>query len=613
MKPEMNVESGEAAAAAAVFYVPIEDNLLELPPAKATLTKFPPGVPILYTDTSIDPLEVSRGVVESVFIDLSPEKSTRDYFYRVSLQNVKTLMVGETQLQWAPGATVWMKPLQRKKDIEWEVGTVVGSYQETCNAEPEFSIRMGEKGFFHGVNGDCLRYRQPESDLPAMKTETIVASVLPQETSVLAEPKARSEGALESPTSVVDSLHTAIQQSLLSQTDPPPLTNSSLRQSIAAKNRALSQAKRLSPSNESLLSRTDPLPLANSSSPQSIAGKNRALSQAKRLSPSNEHVAEVNASASDFEDKHVPRPKKAKVVNAHSHEESKIDHNSIIPKIPSQFSATPASNPMAYKTPSTKVSLDAPIPRKASVTGSRVNQGDPIHYGDYKESQVPAMTPIQPAYEHSQPVRNAADYASSVDSLEGNNCKVVIKVPSFANSIAVREAIIGEGGRNHKRLLRETQSRRISLMGHNMQPPCMQVEVITDSDNIDDAREIIEDAIISTVSVDERPRMLYYLAKDNEYGASGGPARYQRSPSDPQEWRWLAVIETPPGFERLTGLFMDKNAKALKQIIAQSGVMVINISNGLPKYVYILAEDPDMVNHAADLVKGRIQWTMKNS
>ncbi len=438
MKPEMNVESGEAAAAAAVFYVPIEDNLLELPPAKATLTKFPPGVPILYTDTSIDPLEVSRGVVESVFIDLSPEKSTRDYFYRVSLQNVKTLMVGETQLQWAPGATVWMKPLQRKKDIEWEVGTVVGSYQETCNAEPEFSIRMGEKGFFHGVNGDCLRYRQPESDLPAMKTETIVASVLPQETSVLAEPKARSEGALESPTSVVDSLHTAIQQSLLSRTDPPPLTNSSLLQSIAAKNRALSQAKRLSPSNESLLSRTDPLPLANSSSPQSIAGKSRALSQAKRLSPSNEHVAEVNASASDFEDKHVPRPKKAKVVNAHSHEESKIDHNSIISKIPSQFSATPASIPMAYKTPSTKVSLDAPIPRKASVTGSRVNQGDPIHYGDYKESQVPAMTPIQPAYEHSQPVRNAADYASSVDSLEGNNCKVVIKVPSFANSIAVR-------------------------------------------------------------------------------------------------------------------------------------------------------------------------------
>lgn len=30
----MNVESGEAAAAAAVFYVPIEDNLLELPASK---------------------------------------------------------------------------------------------------------------------------------------------------------------------------------------------------------------------------------------------------------------------------------------------------------------------------------------------------------------------------------------------------------------------------------------------------------------------------------------------------------------------------------------------------------------------------------------------------
>ena len=174
------------------------------------------------------------------------------------------------------------------------------------------------------------------------------------------------------------------------------------------------------------------------------------------------------------------------------------------------------------------------------------------------------------------------------------------------------EAIIGTGGKEHKRLLRETRSRRIVLKGHNMQPPCMQVEVITDPDNIDDAREIIEDAIISTVSVDERPRMLYNLAKENEYGASDGPARYQRSPRDSQEWIWLAVLETPPGFERLTGLFMDKNAKALKQIIAQSGVYLINLSNGLPKYIYIISNDPDMTNYAAKLVEGRIQWTMRN-
>lgn len=143
-----------------------------------------------------------------------------------------------------------------------------------------------------------------------------------------------------------------------------------------------------------------------------------------------------------------------------------------------------------------------------------------------------------------------------------------------------------------------------------MLPPCMHVEVITDADNIDDAREIIEDAIISTVSVDERPRMLYYLAKENEYGSSDGPARYQRSPRDPQEWLWLAVLETPPGFERLTGLFMDKGAKALKSIIAQSGVKIVNISDGLPKYIYTVSDDPDMVNRAAELVKRRIQWTM---
>ena len=76
MKPETNIERAEAGVAADVFYtyVPIEDNLLELPPTKATLAKFPPGAPVLYTNLSIDPLEVSRGLVESVFIDLSPGK-----------------------------------------------------------------------------------------------------------------------------------------------------------------------------------------------------------------------------------------------------------------------------------------------------------------------------------------------------------------------------------------------------------------------------------------------------------------------------------------------------------------------------------------------------------
>ena len=311
------------------------------------------------------------------------------------------IIAGETQLQWAPSATVWIKPLQGDKDIEWKAGTVVGSYQETPNALPEYSVRMAEKGFYHGVNGDCLCYRQPESDPPAIKTDTTVISGLTQETSVLAEPKARSESAFESPTSVVDSLPPAIKQTLLSRTDPPPLANSSSAQSNAVE-------------------------IVSSSS----------FSGSKRSSPSNEQVAEAKASTCDGANQNVPPPKKPKVADTHSHQESKSNRNSLISENFLQMSATPAGNAMAES--STKASLNAAIPRNPSpVTGS-LYQADPGQYGDYTQSQVPTMTPIKPAYEPIQPTRDVADYPPSVDSLEGNDCKLVIKVPSFAHPIAVR-------------------------------------------------------------------------------------------------------------------------------------------------------------------------------
>ena len=83
--------------------VPSYENLLELPPPKAMLAKFPPGALVLLTDVSTYPLVVSKGTVEAVFIDLSPEKLTREYVFRVRLDNDKTtIMAVETQLQWAP-------------------------------------------------------------------------------------------------------------------------------------------------------------------------------------------------------------------------------------------------------------------------------------------------------------------------------------------------------------------------------------------------------------------------------------------------------------------------------------------------------------------------------
>lgn len=142
----------------------------------------------------------------------------------------------------------------------------------------------------------------------------------------------------------------------------------------------------------------------------------------------------------------------------------------------------------------------------------------------------------------------------------------------------------------------------------------MQVTMTVDSNKMEMAQEMMEDEIVSTASLDERPRMLYYLAVDNNYGASdGGPARYQRSPHDAQEWVWMAIVETPPGFDICTGLFMDRNARAVKQMTQQSGVDMIKLSDGFPKYLYIMAYDASAVNKAVALVKGRVQWTMNES
>ena len=68
MSPVVKIEKAKGAA----VENPNEDNLLEVPPTKATLTDFPPGCPVLFTNTNIDPLVISKGIVESVFVDLTP-------------------------------------------------------------------------------------------------------------------------------------------------------------------------------------------------------------------------------------------------------------------------------------------------------------------------------------------------------------------------------------------------------------------------------------------------------------------------------------------------------------------------------------------------------------
>lgn len=152
--------------------VPSYENLLELPPPKAMLAKFPPGALVLLTDISTYPIVVSRGTVEAVFIDLSPEKLTREYVFCVRHDNDETTtMAVETQLQWAPHCPVWLKSLPNG---ESKSATVIGSCQEFVDSKPLYSVQVPDgTGIFHGVGADNLCYRPTDVSVPAaVKQET---------------------------------------------------------------------------------------------------------------------------------------------------------------------------------------------------------------------------------------------------------------------------------------------------------------------------------------------------------------------------------------------------------------------------------------------------------
>ena len=172
----------KAEQEASAQHIPSTENLLELPPAKAMLAPFPPGCPVLYMDTKKDPLIVSKGVVGSVSIDLTPG-SSRDFFYNIARRREPCVIATESHLQWAPSCRVWVKPPGTIPGQEWKAAVVRGSYQESATAPPLYSVQEVEPGtgLFHGVEKDSIQYRRrlslpPRIESVGQQTETMPAS-----------------------------------------------------------------------------------------------------------------------------------------------------------------------------------------------------------------------------------------------------------------------------------------------------------------------------------------------------------------------------------------------------------------------------------------------------
>ncbi len=498
MKPQVKLEPSVAAdvqvetdVVPCATVLPIEENLLELPPAKATLTKFPPGSLVLYkNDTSMDD-QIKRGLVESVSIDLSPEKSSKDYFYNVSFENkTTTTIAGESQLQWAPSCPVWAKPIMRDPGLEWKSATVVGSYQDGSHSEPMYSIKVAGSGaLFHGVSGDCIRYRQSGS-IPATIQPNITnrgASVVSPAT---AKPNVRYSSELHPATLVVDTDGGTEQQA------PSP------------KKFKIAEAN---PKEENGTSRSSNTSQQLLKQAASFGGdRERQVQESPLTRPTNKFSSPYASLAVT-----QSNPKEEDGTNRSSYTSQQLmkaaDSSGDRER---QVQESPLTRPTINKAKNSYASLVS-------------------HVND---------TVVTPLADHRMAGKDREE------------CTFEIKIPSWANQgriggkIVFRsvDAIIGEGGQKHKRLLHETGASKIKLIQANRNTPVRdrrilpkvvvtidprymqaakeliedviilpKVVVTIDPRYVQAAKELIEDVIVRAVPKDHQELMLYYLAKEN--------------------------------------------------------------------------------------------------
>jgi len=445
----MGVKTEESAPVANV-HVPIPDNLLEVPSAKAVLASFPLGCSVLYTNATTDLLAVSMAIVEAVFIDLSPEKSSRDYFYKISLQNESTSAIaGEKELQWAPTCPVWMKPLEDTDALEWKRAVIIGSYQEMVNADPQYSVQEVESGsgLFHGVAKEHLRYRATSDAPPTIKADTGSVPVL-QSSPAVAKLENRFSSAFESPTSVVETLPDSVQQPLLKRPDPlrqvsdvlaampSPLKRTSAlsAQPVVEAGNPVKYDQQVSPPKKSAMIQSDSPTESvlsrgaedrNERMPTGGVSSKTASPLKRSLQPEQPVSNGARAAAGDGNTsvKQAPIPKKAKLTKSGPSTETAMTHNVLTSQMDLQNSVNNNATEQGKETAG----------QVASRPPMRTSQGS---------SAWESLKLLLESSDSTEPITKEAGASPVEDTRHGTDQgelrTLTIKIPQFADPIFVR-------------------------------------------------------------------------------------------------------------------------------------------------------------------------------
>lgn len=179
---------------------------------------------------------------------MSPNVSSKCYFYRISLESeTDSISLQEnTSFNGLQAArSIWMKSFRSDSRLEWKPATVVGTYHDDVEMVPKYSAQVVGStggGLFHGVAGDCTRYRQLEAAIPSQNCDASddagVVGDMPQgsppldsQTSIVQPFFGSSMSRTPSPTDQVQSTHLSVDRSNAGETIPRTKTAGQKRSS----------------------------------------------------------------------------------------------------------------------------------------------------------------------------------------------------------------------------------------------------------------------------------------------------------------------------------------------------------------------------------------------
>jgi hypothetical protein len=157
--------------------------------------------------------------------------------------------------------------------------------------------------------------------------------------------------------------------------------------------------------------------------------------------------------------------------------------------------------------------------------------------------------------------------------------------------------------------LQNTYRCSISLHGlpftKSRQPP--RVTVTGQGPNVDACVGRIEDLVVESASRCDKGRLLFELAKTNDYHKRDRQVYWQRSFRS-SNMTWMFAQDLPPHSNQYLKLFVGQDGQSIKEIEQQTACRVEIENSGQVPYFIITGPNSHLCNRCVTLVLDKLAW-----